>query len=101
VKGERHRPADRRQARDPTSPVSTATATAPIKNLYHGETDQNARQGSGLRGQLLATPTENLTIRVIGMHGRQSFNDDLAGDPVGLYAEPRCRRAWRRRATRC
>lgn len=43
------------------------------KNLYNGS-DQNARQGSGIRGQLLATPTENLTIRLIGTHGRQSFN---------------------------
>jgi iron complex outermembrane receptor protein len=43
------------------------------KNLFNGN-DQNARQGSGIRGQLLATPTENLSIRLIGMHGRQSFN---------------------------
>jgi iron complex outermembrane receptor protein len=42
-------------------------------NLYHPETAQNGRQGWGLRGQLLATPTDNLTIRVIGTHGRQSF----------------------------
>jgi iron complex outermembrane receptor protein len=43
------------------------------KNLYNGG-DQNARQGSGIRGQLLITPTEDLTIRLIGTHGRQSFN---------------------------
>jgi iron complex outermembrane receptor protein len=42
------------------------------KNLFNGN-DQNGRQGWGLRGQLLATPTENLTIRLIGTHGRQSF----------------------------
>ena len=43
------------------------------KNLYNGS-DQNARQGSGVRAQLLATPTDNLTIRLIGTHGRQDFN---------------------------
>ena len=42
------------------------------KNLYNGKY-QNAREGSGIRGQLLASPTENLTIRLIGTHGRQSF----------------------------
>ncbi|EJL30942.1 TonB-dependent receptor [Novosphingobium sp. AP12] len=43
------------------------------KNLYNGG-DQNARQGSGIRAQLLATPTDNLTVRLIGMHGEQDFN---------------------------
>lgn len=43
------------------------------KNLFNGS-DQNARQGSGIRAQLLATPTENLSIRLIGMHGEQDFN---------------------------
>jgi iron complex outermembrane receptor protein len=43
------------------------------KNVYNGSR-QNARQGSGIRGQLLATPTENLSIRLIGMHGEQDFN---------------------------
>ncbi|PZU06912.1 TonB-dependent receptor [Sphingomonas sp.] len=42
------------------------------KNLYDGR-KLNARQGSGIRGQLLATPTENLSIRLIGTHARQSF----------------------------
>lgn len=41
-------------------------------NIFNGK-DQNARQGWGIRGQLLATPTDNLTIRLIGTHGRQSF----------------------------
>jgi iron complex outermembrane receptor protein len=43
------------------------------RNLYNGSR-QNARQGSGIRGQLLATPTDNLSIRLIGMHGEQDFN---------------------------
>jgi iron complex outermembrane receptor protein len=43
------------------------------KNLYNGDA-QNARQGSGIRAQLLATPTDNLSIRLIGMHGEQDFN---------------------------
>ena len=42
------------------------------KNLYNGNY-QNGRQGWGVRAQLLATPTEDLTIRLIGTHGRQSF----------------------------
>lgn len=42
------------------------------RNVYNGNY-QNGRQGWGLRGQLLATPTDNLTIRLIGTHGRQSF----------------------------
>jgi len=42
------------------------------KNLLKGNY-QNGRQGWGLRGQLLATPSEDLTIRLIGTHGRQSF----------------------------
>ncbi|QNA84802.1 TonB-dependent receptor [Sphingomonas sp. So64.6b] len=42
------------------------------RNVYNGE-DQNARQGWGIRAQLLATPTDNLSIRLIGTHGRQSF----------------------------
>ncbi|MCP3734579.1 TonB-dependent receptor plug domain-containing protein [Sphingomonas sp. RP10(2022)] len=41
-------------------------------NLYDNR-DQNARQGSGVRGQLLATPTDNLAIRLIGTHARQFF----------------------------
>jgi iron complex outermembrane receptor protein len=43
------------------------------KNLFNGG-DQNARQGSGIRAQLLATPTDNLSIRLIGTHARQEFN---------------------------
>jgi iron complex outermembrane receptor protein len=42
------------------------------KNLLYGNY-QNARQGWGVRAQLLATPTDNLTVRLIGTHGRQSF----------------------------
>jgi len=42
-------------------------------NLFNPDIAQNGRQGWGLRGQLLATPTEDLTIRIIGTHGRQSF----------------------------
>ncbi|MBI0474258.1 TonB-dependent receptor [Sphingomonas sp. MA1305] len=42
------------------------------RNLYNNRY-QNARQGSGLRGQLLATPADELSIRLIGTHARQSF----------------------------
>ncbi len=35
---------------------------------------QNARQGQGLRGQLLFTPASNLTIRLIGTYNHQGFN---------------------------
>ncbi len=42
------------------------------RNLFKGNF-QNGRGGWGVRGQLLATPTENLTVRLIGTHGRQSF----------------------------
>ncbi|KQS03854.1 TonB-dependent receptor [Sphingomonas sp. Leaf357] len=42
------------------------------KNLLYGNY-QNARQGWGVRAQLLATPSEDLTVRLIGTHGRQSF----------------------------
>ncbi|MCE7797988.1 TonB-dependent receptor [Sphingobium sufflavum] len=42
-------------------------------NLFNGSR-QNARQGSGIRAQLLATPTDTLSIRLIGTHGRQEFN---------------------------
>ncbi|QNQ10601.1 TonB-dependent receptor [Sphingomonas alpina] len=41
-------------------------------NVYNGK-KQNGRQGQGLRGQLLATPTDNLSIRLIATYGRQSF----------------------------
>jgi iron complex outermembrane receptor protein len=41
-------------------------------NLFNGG-DQNGRQGSGIRGQLLATPTDDLSVRLIYTHGRQSF----------------------------
>ncbi|WP_303546605.1 TonB-dependent receptor [Sphingomonas natans] len=41
-------------------------------NLYNGG-DQNGRQGSGVRAQLLATPTDDLSVRLIYTHGRQSF----------------------------
>ena len=42
------------------------------RNLFNN-TFQNGRQGSGIRGQLLLTPTEDLSIRLIGTHGRQFF----------------------------
>ncbi|MEI5685520.1 TonB-dependent receptor [Sphingomonas kyungheensis] len=42
------------------------------KNLYNNQY-QNARQGIGVRGQLLATPTDDLSIRLIGTHARQYF----------------------------
>ncbi|WP_404711960.1 TonB-dependent receptor [Sphingomonas sp. MMS24-J13] len=41
-------------------------------NLYNGNY-QNARQGQGVRAQLLATPTENITIRLIGTYNHQGF----------------------------
>jgi iron complex outermembrane receptor protein len=41
-------------------------------NVYLGNL-QNGRQGDGVRVQLLATPTSNLTIRLIGSHGDQDF----------------------------
>jgi len=34
---------------------------------------QNARQGQGVRGQLLATPTDTLSIRLIGTYNHQAF----------------------------
>ncbi|SDA10811.1 iron complex outermembrane recepter protein [Sphingomonas sp. NFR15] len=34
---------------------------------------QNARQGQGIRAQLLATPTDMLSIRLIGTYNHQSF----------------------------
>jgi len=43
------------------------------KNLYNGQY-QNARQGEGLRGQLLFTPASNLTVRLIGTWNHQGFN---------------------------
>ncbi|MET0361628.1 MAG: TonB-dependent receptor [Sphingobium sp.] len=49
-------------------------------NLFNGGR-QNARQGSGIRAQLLATPTETLEIRLIGTHARQEFNTT---SPVAL-----------------
>ena len=42
------------------------------RNLLYGNY-QNGRQGSGVRAQLLATPTDDLSVRLIGTHGRQSF----------------------------
>ena len=41
-------------------------------NLFNGS-DQNGRQGSGIRAQLLATPNDDLSVRLIYTHGRQSF----------------------------
>jgi iron complex outermembrane receptor protein len=43
-------------------------------NLYPGGANANARQGEGVRLQFLATPTDKLTIRVIGAVGSQAFN---------------------------
>ena len=41
-------------------------------NLFNGQA-QNGRQGWGVRAQLLATPADNLSIRLIGTHGHQQF----------------------------
>ncbi|MDB5707136.1 MAG: TonB-dependent receptor [Sphingomonas bacterium] len=41
-------------------------------NLFNGKY-QNGRQGQGIRAQLLATPTDNLSIRLIGTYNHQSF----------------------------
>ncbi|WP_068090009.1 TonB-dependent receptor [Novosphingobium rosa] len=43
------------------------------KNLYNGQY-QNGRQGEGLRGQLLFTPNEKLTVRLIAAWNHQGFN---------------------------
>ncbi|HEX7874587.1 MAG TPA: TonB-dependent receptor [Sphingobium sp.] len=46
---------------------------------------QNARQSSGIRGQLLFTPNDDLSVRIIGTHSRQEFN--TAGPmTLGIYA---------------
>jgi len=42
-------------------------------NLYNNQY-QNARQGEGLRGQLLITPASNLSVRLIGTWNHQGFN---------------------------
>ncbi|TPG51985.1 TonB-dependent receptor [Sphingomonas glacialis] len=42
------------------------------RNLYNNGY-QNARQGQGVRAQLLATPTENLSVRLIGTYNHQAF----------------------------
>jgi iron complex outermembrane recepter protein len=42
-------------------------------NTYNS-TYQNARQGEGLRGQLLITPASNLTVRLIETWNHQGFN---------------------------
>jgi iron complex outermembrane receptor protein len=43
-------------------------------NEYPGGANANARQGEGVRLQILATPTDKLTIRAIGAIGSQAFN---------------------------
>jgi iron complex outermembrane recepter protein len=43
------------------------------KNLYNGQY-QNGRQGEGLRAQLLATPNDKLTVRLIATWNHQGFN---------------------------
>jgi iron complex outermembrane receptor protein len=43
------------------------------KNIYNGS-DENARQGVGARIQLLFTPTDDLTLRIIGSRSTQQFN---------------------------
>ncbi len=53
------------------------------RNVLNGSR-QNARQSSGIRGQLLFTPTDNLSVRIIGTHSRQEFN--TAGPvTIGTY----------------
>jgi iron complex outermembrane receptor protein len=44
------------------------------ENIYAGGEDANARQGQGIRGQLLANLTDNLQARVILSHNEQHFN---------------------------
>ena len=41
-------------------------------NLFNNSY-QNARQGQGLRAQLMATPTDTLSIRLIGTYNHQGF----------------------------
>lgn len=53
------------------------------KNLYNGAY-QNARQGEGLRLQLLATPNDKLSIRVIGTWNHQGFNT-MSPIAVSIY----------------
>ena len=43
------------------------------RNLYNGD-EANARQGQGVRLQLLAEPTDKLSVRMIGSVASQSFN---------------------------
>jgi iron complex outermembrane receptor protein len=43
-------------------------------NEYPGGAAANARQGEGVRLQLLATPTSNFSFRLIGALGSQNFN---------------------------
>jgi iron complex outermembrane receptor protein len=43
-------------------------------NLYPGGADANARQGQAVRLQVLATPNDKLTFRLIGSIGSQNFN---------------------------
>jgi iron complex outermembrane receptor protein len=50
------------------------TKTGNYPNAYASGNEENGRQGGGVRLQLLATPTDKLTIRVIGAVGSQNFN---------------------------
>jgi iron complex outermembrane receptor protein len=52
-------------------------------NLYTGD-DANARQGQGVRLQLLATPTEKLTVRLIGAVASQDF-DSITPVTLSIY----------------
>lgn len=48
------------------------TTDGNYRNVYNN-TYQNARQGQGVRAQLLATPTDTLSIRLIGTYNHQAF----------------------------
>ena len=52
-------------------------------NLYNGNW-QNARQGQGVRGQILAQPTEDWSIRLIGTHATQDF-PTMGPLTLGIY----------------
>lgn len=49
-----------------------------LKNIYDGSTGDE-HQGEGVRGQVLITPNQDLTIRIIASHDSQDFNLPTAG----------------------
>lgn len=52
-------------------------------NIYNGGW-QNARAGEGVRAQVLANPTEDWTIRLIGTHATQDF-PSMGPITLGIY----------------